>query len=303
MGVDGGGTGTRARVQDTDGRVLGFGNAGPSGLGQGVAQAWGHVGQAVAAAFDAAGLALPPPSQIAIALGLAGAGVPSQRAAFLAADPGYALCRLETDATTQLIGVHGGQPGIVIACGTGSVAAVRSEDESVRQIGGWGFPVGDEGSGAWLGLHAVQHAQSVLDGRAKASALSAAVLDAVGKDAAAVLIWCATAGQGAYAGLAPLVFTAAEAGDAQAGALLERAAQELTRLVAAIDGESATPNTATSAASPGLPIVVVGSVGERLAARWPEALRQRIVRPVGDSADGALQLLPSTADAAANHRS
>ncbi len=187
VGVDGGGTGTRARLQGDDDRVLGYGSAGPSGLGQGVAQAWRHVGQAVAAAFDSAGLALPASSQIALGLGLAGAGVPAHHAAFLAADPGYALCRLETDATTQLIGVHGGRPGIVVACGTGSVAAVRTADGSVRQVGGWGFPVGDEGSGAWLGLRAVQQAQAVLDGRSHASVLSAAVLATLGYDAASVL--------------------------------------------------------------------------------------------------------------------
>ena len=287
VGVDGGGTGTRARLQGADGRVLGSGSAGASGLGQGVAQAWRHVDQAVAAAFEDAGLALPPPAQIALGLGLAGAGVPAQRAAFLAADPGYALCRLETDATTQLIGVHGGRAGIVVACGTGSVAAVRMVDGGVRQVGGWGFPVGDEGSGAWLGLRAVQQAQAVLDGRSAAGALSVAVYRAVGSNAAAVLSWCAAAGQGAYAGLAPLVFTAAEAGDAHAVGLLQQAAAELARLVTAIDN--------AAAGGPVLPIAVVGGVGERLVTRWPAALRQRIVAASGDSADGALRLLQSNA--------
>lgn len=283
VGVDGGGSGTRARLTGADGAILGFGSAGPSGLGQGVPQAWRHVGLAIAAAFEAAGLTLPSPSEIALGLGLAGAGVSAQRAAFLAADPGYALCRLETDAVTQLIGAHRGQAGIVVACGTGSVAAVRTANGDVRQVGGWGFPVGDEGSGAWLGLRAVQHAQAVLDGRSAAGALSAAVQRTVGSDAAAVLCWCAAAGQGAYAGLAPAVFAAAAAGDAHAAGLLQEAAAELARLVAAIDG--------TAAAGPVLPVVVVGSVGERLAVRWPDVLRQRIVAAAGDSAEGALQLL------------
>ncbi|MEY2653988.1 MAG: hypothetical protein RLZZ524_1016, partial [Pseudomonadota bacterium] len=55
IGVDGGGTGTRARLCDAQGRVLGDGAAGPSALGQGVEQAWRHIGQAVEAAFGAAG--------------------------------------------------------------------------------------------------------------------------------------------------------------------------------------------------------------------------------------------------------
>ncbi len=292
VGVDGGGSGTRARLQAAGGAVLGFGSAGPSGLSQGIAQSWRHVGHAIAAAFDAAQIDLPPPAQIALGLGLAGAGVPSLRAAFLAADPGHAVCLLETDAHTQLIGAHGGRPGIVVACGTGSVAASRSSDGCLRQVGGWGFPVGDEGSGAWLGLQAMRHAQAVLDGRAPSDALSKAVLDRVGNGAAAVLAWCAAAGQASYARLAPWVFEAADAGDPHALRLLDHAADELVQLVAAIDREAA---AAPSADHLALPIAVVGSVGARLALRWPEALRQRMVEPAGDSADGALQLLRTAA--------
>ena len=159
-GVDGGGTGTRVRLQGWAGptpkraphRTLGQGEAGPSGLGQGAEPAWRHVMQALAAAFQHAGLPPSPPADIALGLGLAGAGVAAQRAAFLQADPGFALCVLDNDGVTQLLGAHGGAAGIVVAAGTGSVAAACDEAGHVRQCGGWGHPVGDEGSGAWLGL-------------------------------------------------------------------------------------------------------------------------------------------------------
>lgn len=282
VGVDGGGSGTRARLQDLQGRTLGEGSAGPSGLGQGIAQAWRHVEQALAAAFGAAGEALPPRDTIALGLGLAGASVAAQRAAFLAAEPGYAVCVLDTDAVTQLVGAHGGGPGIVVAAGTGSVAAARYADGRVRLAGGWGFPVGDEGSGAWLGLRAMQHAQAVLDGRSATGALAQRVLAATGPDAQAVQAWCAHAGQHAYAQLAPLVFAAAaEAGDAVAQALLKSAADELALLVPALQADATTL----------LPVVMRGSVGEGLVALWPQALRERLVAPRGDSADGALHLL------------
>ena len=51
IGIDGGGTGTRARLVSAQGAVLGFGASGPSALGQGVDQAWEHVTQAIDAAF------------------------------------------------------------------------------------------------------------------------------------------------------------------------------------------------------------------------------------------------------------
>ncbi|MDP2006528.1 MAG: BadF/BadG/BcrA/BcrD ATPase family protein [Rubrivivax sp.] len=287
-GVDGGGTGTRARLQDRAGTLLGQGEAGPSGLGQGVGQAWRHVRQALDAAFSAAGLAPAMPAHIALGLGLAGAGVPAQRSAFLRADPGYALCVLDNDGVTQLLGAHGGGAGIVVAAGTGSVAAACYADGRTAQAGGWGFPVGDEGSGAWLGLRAMQHAHAVLDGREAPTALSRVIFDQLGSTAPALLAWCAQAGAPQYAHLAPLVFAEAERDDATAQALLQAAADELQRLVHALQ-----------AGQPPLPVVASGSVGLRLAALWPPALHERVVPPEGDSADGALHLVRAALASAA----
>ncbi len=311
-GVDGGGSGTRVRVVAIDGTPMGEGTAGPSGLGQGVEQAWRHIDEALAAAFASAGVARPAAARVGLGLGLAGASVAAHRQAFIAADPGYGWLVLDTDAVTQLVGAHAGQPGIVVAAGTGSVGAVRHADGAVHLAGGWGFPVGDEGSGAWLGLRAMRHAQAVLDGRAGRTALSDAVLAAVAAassvqrtgdrategtspptpaawdgppaDSAAVKAWCARAGQHAYAQLAPLVFDASAQGDAHAEQLLARAADELARLVPALQA------TAPAGGAP-LPVVMRGSIGERLVPRWPAALRERLIEPRGDSADGALTLL------------
>ena len=281
IGVDGGGTGTRARLQDAQGQTLGEGRAGPSGLSQGIAQAWHHVLQAVAHAFADAGLTPTPPADIALGLGLAGAIVPAQRQAFLAADPGYVACVLHSDAIALLVGAHRGRPGIIVAAGTGSVGAVHTAAGALREVGGWGFPVGDEGGGAWLGLHAMQAAQAAYDGRAAGGALTDAVLQRCGPDASSLLAWCANARQHAYAQVAPLVFDAAEAGDPVAEALLQAAADELARHVYALQ----------PAQEPLLAVAVGGSIGLRLAERWPADLRARRVEPAGDSADGALHLL------------
>ena len=279
-GIDGGGTGTRVKLADAEGCVCGQGQAGASSLSQGVESAWREVRRALGAACAAAGDPGAHPASIALGLGLAGAGVAAQREAFLAADPGFAFIVLDNDALTQLVGAHGGGPGIVVAAGTGTVALARYADGSCRQAGGWGFPVGDEGGGAWLGLHAMAHAHAVLDGRAEAGALSQAVFAQAGGDAQALLAWCAQARQAAYATLAPRVFQAAEAGDPQAELLLQAAAEHLARLAQALQAP----------AEP-LPVVMRGSIGERLLPRWPATLRAQVVPAAGDSADGALQLL------------
>jgi glucosamine kinase len=103
-----------------------------------------------------------------------------------------------------------------------------------------------------------------------------------GGHAAALVQWCEGAGQRAYAELAPLVFEAAEQGDAGAAALLDAAATELAALVRPLD---------PPAQDEPLPIVLTGGIGTRLRARWPAALRQRLVDAQGDSAEGALALV------------
>jgi len=87
IGVDGGGTGTRVRLAARDGAALGIGEAGPSALGQGVAQAWRNVSQAIGQSFESAGLAPAAPGECALGLGLSGAHVASRAQAFRDAAP------------------------------------------------------------------------------------------------------------------------------------------------------------------------------------------------------------------------
>ena len=165
IGVDGGGSGTRvrlARAGATDGldlATLAEGFAGPSALSQGTASAWQAIGTAVAQAFAAAGVTPPPLDRIAIGLGLAGVHNKSWAGEFVEANPGYQAVALNNDGYTTLLGAHGGKPGAIIALGTGSVGYALLADGTHREVGGWGFPSGDEGSGAWIGLGAANYVQ------------------------------------------------------------------------------------------------------------------------------------------------
>ncbi|MCV2368147.1 glucosamine kinase nucleotide-binding domain-containing protein [Roseateles oligotrophus] len=278
IGVDGGGTGTRVRLADLQGRILGQGDAGPSALGQGSEQAWRHIQQAVEAAAAQAGLTGLAPIDCAIGLGLSGAGVPSQAAEFLARQPGYALLALDNDGFTTVLGAHAGQPGAVVASGTGSVGEVLRRDGSRGMAGGWGWIAGDEGSGAWLGLKAMRHACQAMDGRVPAGSLARAVWAVAGVHTEAMLAWGAVAGQHAYASLAPLVFDCAD-NDAIAAGFLTEAVFELEKLAAALDPDAS------------LPLALCGSIALRLAPNFSGALRARCVSPQGDSADGGLHLV------------
>lgn len=280
VGVDGGGTSTRARLSRISGERLGEGQAGPSGLMQGIEQAWRHVQLAIEAALQASGLsgdARPPPAQLALSLGLAGANNVAWRAQFLAANPGYPRVVLDSDAFTALLGAHAGQPGAVVIVGTGSIALAWLADGTRSSSGGWGFPSGDEGSGAYLGLRAATLTQHAQDGRQPPSALTRAVLAASGGSAESLLDWCCKAGQHDYARLAPLVFDCAPQ-DPAAAQLLHDAVQAIERLISALDPAAT------------LPLALWGSIGQRLAPRLSAATQARLVAPTGDAMDGALTL-------------
>lgn len=271
VGIDGGGTSTRALVANASGTVIGRGEAGASALGQGSAQAWRHIAEAVAAA--APGVAL---SDCALGLGLSGTGIPAQLQAFLDADPGVARFSLVTDGLAALLGAHGGEPGALLIAGTGSVAEALLPDGTRRLVGGWGWQIGDEGSGAWLGQQAMKLAQAAFDGRTANGPLAQAVFVAAGASREALLGYCAQAGQAGYARLAPLVFEHAD-DDPAAAALLDAAARALDALADAVH--------------PTLPLALAGSIAQRLLPRLSPALQARRVEPRGEPVAGALWLI------------
>ena len=144
-----------------------------------------------------------------------------------------------------------------------------------------GFPAGDEGSGADLGLQAIRLTQQALDGRRDASALTEAILQHVGGSRDTLLEWSGRANQNTYASCAPLVFAAAPA-DACAQGLVTLALDSLCAIAQALDPHER------------LPLVVAGSIGQQLMARLPRSLTHRLVAAQGDAMHGALQLLLRT---------
>jgi glucosamine kinase len=281
IGVDGGGTGTRVRLARADANFhvheLATATAGPSGLGLGIARAWAAVQDAVAAAFRTAGIDHPPLERIAIGLGLAGVHNKQWASEFIAANPGYARLHLETDAFTTLMGAHGGAPGAIVAIGTGSVGAVLAPDGSRREVGGWGFPAGDEASGGWIGLRAIGHVEQVLDGRRARSAFADAVIEACGGKRDAIQVWLGQATQTAYASLAPIVLE--HAGDPAARAILLAAGEEAAAIARALDPDEH------------LPLALCGGLGLLLRDWLPPGLAARARAPQGDSAAGALRMI------------
>ncbi|KVE09196.1 BadF/BadG/BcrA/BcrD ATPase family protein [Burkholderia anthina] len=275
IGIDGGGTGTRAVLADRAGRELAQGRGGPSGLGLGIERAWASIGAACADAFTQAGLAFDW-SQCALGCGLAGVNNAAWLAAFRAQAPLGALA-IESDAYTTVVGAHGGAPGLIVALGTGSIAAALDAAGACRIAGGFGFPSGDEASGAWLGVRALAYAQQALDGRVPRDAFAAALLAETGtQDRDALVQWSCDANQTIYARLAPVVF--AHRTHPVACALIAQAGDEIGKMIDALDPQQA------------LPVALCGGLADALAPAVPARHAARLRAPLDDSAHGALRL-------------
>ncbi len=239
LGVDGGGSHTVALLAAADGSVLGRGEGGPSNL-----QAVGPEGalraldEAVSAAFGAAGLRRGPVASAC--LGLAGAGREEDRRLVRdwAGRVGLAgRVDVRSDAALLLAAGTLDGWGLAVVAGTGSIAFGQAPDGGTARAGGWGYLLGDEGSGSALALAALRAAVRAGDGRGPPTALLPRFLERLGLAQAQDLVGCLYGGgwdRAALAALAPLVLATAEVGDGVAGGLVDDAARELAVAAAAV---------------------------------------------------------------------
>jgi N-acetylglucosamine kinase-like BadF-type ATPase len=119
----------------------------------------------------------------AVCLGIAGVDRPDDAAVMrgIMRRIGYKTRTLVVnDALIALVAAVGIEPGIVIVCGTGSICYGRNDRGQAARAGGWGYILGDEGSGYWIGRRALTAATRHADGRGPATALAAMTLSHFG---------------------------------------------------------------------------------------------------------------------------
>lgn len=138
------------------------------------------------------------------------------------------------DYAIALEGATGGAPGVLVIAGTGSIACGRDREGRFMRVGGWGYLVGDEGSGFWIGREAIRATLSAEEGWGEATLLRKMLADTFGtNDSGEWLsaLYRTQNPQSLLAQIAPLVSEAAEQGDAQAKGILLTAADHLAGLV------------------------------------------------------------------------
>src|SRR5215207_726245 len=231
VGIDLGGSGTRAALATADGDVLATGLGGPSGA-DGGATGRRHIERALAAALAPIAPRVGT-ARCVVHVGVRGLSIPGRRDAVLvdlSARLPHAEVHVSNDATTAVWGGLGGGEGVAVLAGTGSIAMARSADGREARSGGYGYLVGDEGSGYWLGREAFTACLRALDRRGPPTQLCDLVCEAAQQHTAIELVGWLYGGRDQVprlAGLAPLVSRAAERGDAQAIDILRRGAGAL----------------------------------------------------------------------------
>ncbi len=267
LAVDGGGTKTRAALLEADGTPVVEHTGGPCNLFQdpdaGLAEIralWNRL--AAAAGLDPAATATT-----ALSAGLAGANAPGSLARFKASFPDFAACHLSTDGYTTLLGATGGKPGGLLAIGTGVVGYRLHGPGQVQKLSGWGFPIGDRGSGAWLGWRAIGDWLEFKDGYADQpqSSLWPIIEAQLGATTAGILGWLKPARPGDLAAFAPAVIAAAEAGDPKAGDLLAEAAAHHRRLARAMTPTPHEPLVLAGGLAPVFRPALEAALGDALA--------------------------------------
>lgn len=280
-GFDGGGTGTRLRITTSDGTVVGSGRGGSANIATDPLMAW----HSLSDAFACASSQIPAMARIWCAAGLAGTESFGAREAFLAMRPaGMPKLELVSDAHTSCLGAHGGEAGAIMAPGTGSVGFALCDDGQggmlPRRVGGWGFPQGDEGSGAWIGRCAVAAMLQAHDGRIEPDALTESVWTRLVSEGAEPLSWAIGQRASAFATLAPLVIETRQ-DSPHARAILRDAGAQIDAHIAAL------------LRPPGfdaLGLCMLGGLGSILADMLSPCWKSRLRAPRGDAVDGALQL-------------
>jgi N-acetylglucosamine kinase-like BadF-type ATPase len=240
LGIDGGGSKTRALVADGAGTILGVGTAGTSNYqSAGFTAATAALCEAIAGALRQAHL--DPQAPIAAAcFGLAGVGRPADRVLFQSWLDDCPIAQHQIIVNDAELVLAAGTPegwGVALICGTGSICFGKAPNGETARAGGWGYLLGDEGSGYAIALHALQLATQTADGRAAADGILSAVLQHWHLDEPSQLvsfIYRPEVSRTEIATLARRVIDLAGAADQDARGIVDAAAKELSRLVVAV---------------------------------------------------------------------
>ena len=282
IACDGGGTGCRVAVGTARDGILATAEGGAANANTDAENTRRNILDATRTALRQAGFAPEDLTRATAHLGLAGILAATEGARFDDSLP-FARSTVTDDRLTTLTGALGPGDGFVAAVGTGSFLAAR-QNGTARFLGGWGFPVGDQASGAWLARRALEVTLECHDGTRPHSDMTRALMARFEGNARALCRFSFTASPRDYGSLAPLVFDAARARDPHGLPIVEAGAAYLVAALAALDYRSPQP------------LVLTGGAGPAYAEFLPAPLRAALTPRRGSALDGAFELARAAAE-------
>ncbi len=238
LGIDAGGTKTRALLADENARIVGGALGGGANLRTHGELEVEKVLHAVIEEACAGAEAAPE----AVALGIAGADRPADEAVLRAILRRIGFRNrvvVTNDARIAFVAGSQRRVGLALVCGTGSIAWGRNRAGEIARSGGWGWHLGDEGSGFWIGERAIRDVLRGADGRGPATSLDRSLSEHFEIGRPEQILYAVYDGEfprTQVAKFAPRVEEAARAGDAVAKAILSDAAGELVRAASSVRG-------------------------------------------------------------------
>lgn len=275
--IDGGGTSCRIRLVTHDGQHVADARGGPANLRLGIDAAWRQILSLIWEVFPGDVHSAPDLSQIALGVGLAGITCARDADALIAANPGFAYVRASSDIHIACLGAFGGGDGGIVIAGTGSSAYVL-HDGLGRQVGGWGFAICDEGSGASLGRDTIRQTLRAYDGLIDSTPLTREVMAMYDNDPVNLVDWSDTARPKDYGKFAPICLRHAEAGDELAKRLVEQSCLALETYILRLHALGAPK------------VCLFGGLADIIAPALSERVQPYISTPQADALQGALAL-------------
>ncbi len=201
IGIDGGGSKTHAVLVDHTGKFIAESYAGSANINSDLNLAYSSIMHAINE------LILPRKintQEVNLGIGVAGYSVIEKRQSLLNLLNNFKQVKLESDCHIACLAAHGNKDGAIIICGTGIVAYFIQNKKS-GQIGGWGFPHGDLGGGAWLGLEACKLVCKAIDKVIPWSLLLSEIYDFFDNDSAKYKNWLLNAKQSNFVEISKFV--------------------------------------------------------------------------------------------------
>ncbi|HCP82110.1 MAG TPA: hypothetical protein DIT67_11140 [Octadecabacter sp.] len=232
IGVDGGGTGCRVAIGTAADGVLARAEGGRANVTSDPKLAIENVIATVEAAAASGGFPVARLSDATAHVGLAGVMTEQDARRVSSALP-YKHSNVTDDRPTALNGALGGEDGFLLSVGTGTIAAA-SKNGDIRSVGGWGFSVSDQASGAWIGQKCLRAVLLSHDNLSAHSDLTRAVLRKFHDDPNEIVAFSMTATPGDYGTFAPDVTESARAGDPVGQSIMMAGATYLQQCLTAL---------------------------------------------------------------------